>query len=142
MMSLKVELLNESLGEQARAEPKLKPVLTIEEFFEGNVEEGISIGCNLIPSIPLLTFRRMLEGIRGRLDVHALWLSVAEFGQGPEWPFVDEVLVLTSAGRSDLEKWFLELRPTEIVAINNAQVPPRCCNHGFTATTWFSAFWD
>lgn len=123
-------------------DPETKPVLTIEEFFDGNLEDGVSIGCNLVPSIPLSTFRRVLEEIRGRHNVHAVWLAVAEFDHDLKSPFVDEVLVLTSARRRDLETWFTELRPSEIEAVDAAPIPPRCQNHEHAEANWFCVFWD
>jgi hypothetical protein len=63
------------------------PVLTVDEFFEGNDDLG-SIGCNLSPAPPLEVFRRVLLGIAARPDVQSVLVRVTE-DMGDEWPFSD-----------------------------------------------------
>lgn len=75
---------------------KITPALTLEEFFDGNSDEG-SIGCNLVPHPGIEAFRKTFETLAGRSDVSGVFFPVTEFIDGLDWPFVDNVLVVTTA---------------------------------------------
>lgn len=87
------------------------PVLTVDEFFEGNHDLG-SIGCNLSPAPPLEVFRRVLLGIAARPDVQSVLVRVTE-DMGDEWPFSDQVFVLTSVPVEEVGAWLAELQPED-----------------------------
>jgi hypothetical protein len=86
-------------------------VLTIEEFFEGNEDDG-SIGCNLSDPPTRETFRNVLLSIRARPDVQDVLMCVSE-DMGDEWPFVDRVFIMTSASEEDVAGWLAPLQADE-----------------------------
>jgi hypothetical protein len=89
-----------------------RPLLTIDEFFEGNSEIG-SIGCNLTPTPTPDEFATLLRSIATRSDVFDVRVQVTMFDT-PEWPFSDTVYIMTSASPDDVLAWFPErLRPDE-----------------------------
>lgn len=92
-----------------------RPLLTAEEFFEGNDVAG-SIGCNLLPVPSPHQFYEVLKGISAKSEVADVRVQVSMFDD-PEWPFSDRVWVITSASPEDVAIWFPEsLRPDECVA--------------------------
>lgn len=83
-----------------------RPLLTLEEFFEGNDVSG-SICCNLSP---------MPEPaeVRSRPNVADVRVEVAMFDM-PEWPFAETVWVITSASSDDVKSWFeSEMTPDDV----------------------------
>lgn len=89
-----------------------RPLLTIDEFFEGNVEVG-SIGCNLDGAPGPDAFRVVLSAIARRPDVEDIRVQITAFDV-PEWPFSDTVYIMTSATPEEVETWFPEhLKPDE-----------------------------
>lgn len=89
-----------------------RPLLTLEEFFEGNETLG-SIGCNLIPTPTPAGFYAFLKRIAGRADVVDVRVQVTMF-DAPEWPFSDVVWIITSANPQDVVEWFEDaMRPDE-----------------------------
>ena len=89
-----------------------RPLLTLEEFFEGNDVVG-SIGCNL-PSAPAPgDIYRALKRIAERTEVADVRVQVTQFDD-PDWPFSDTVFVFTGATPEEVLTWFPEeLRPDE-----------------------------
>lgn len=88
------------------------PLLTLEEFFDGNEVVG-SICCNLDPTPAPADVRKVLEGIRSRPDVADVRVQVTLFDV-PEWPFSDTVWVITSAAEPEIDGLFGEdLAPSE-----------------------------
>ena len=91
------------------------PLLTLEEFFEGNHEVG-SIGCNL-PSVPAPSqFYSLLKDIRDRPDVSDVRVQITCLdAPGEEWPFSDTIWVVTSADETAVRSWFEgQLAPDEV----------------------------
>ncbi|XHS77838.1 hypothetical protein ACFJGW_19290 [Burkholderiaceae bacterium UC74_6] len=90
-----------------------RPLLTIDEFFDGNSEVG-SIGCNL-PTAPAPTqFYELLRAIAQRPEVKDVRVQITAFDV-PEWPFSDTVYIMTSASTEEVMSWFPEdLAPDEI----------------------------
>jgi len=88
------------------------PLLTLEEFFEGNDAVG-SICCNLVPSPTPAQVHEVLKAIRARPEVADVRVAVAMF-DSPDWPFSETVWVMTSASPETVWSWFPEdLRPSE-----------------------------
>jgi len=88
------------------------PLLTIDEFFEGNSVIG-SIGCNLevIPSPD--TFYSLFRTIAQRPEVKDIRVQITAFDV-PEWPFSDTVYIMTTASPEEVASWFPEnLRPDD-----------------------------
>ena len=89
-----------------------RPLLTLEEFFDGNEVAG-SIACNLTPTPMPAEIHAMLHKIEVRRDVAEVRVEITMFDD-PDWPFSDTVWVITSAEPQEVERWFPEeLRPDE-----------------------------
>jgi hypothetical protein len=90
-----------------------RPLLTLEEFFEGNDVSG-SICCNLSPMPEPGEVYAMLKQLRSRPDVADVRVEVAMFDT-PEWPFAETVWVITSVSSDDVKSWFKsELAPDDV----------------------------
>jgi hypothetical protein len=86
------------------------PVVTLEEFFDGNDDTG-SIGCNLLLPGPQF-FYEILKSIRSRPDVQDVLVAISDLDVGDDfWPFSDRVYVLTSASAEDVARWAEALQP-------------------------------
>ena len=80
-----------------------RPLLTLEEFFEGNDVVG-SICCNLAAATPVDVYR-VLREIRERPEVADVRVQITMFDD-PAWPFSDTVWVITSARADAVRRWF------------------------------------
>lgn len=83
-----------------------RPLLSLEEFFEGNHSPG-SICVNCTPTPDAATVFRVLKQIRDRKDVADVLVQVTIFDD-PEWPYSDTVWVLTTADPDEVKSWFDE----------------------------------
>ena len=81
-----------------------EPVVSLEQFFDDNVDLG-SIGCNLPAHPGLGTFFRILRDIRDRRDVYDVLVGISEVPEDDEWPFSDHVYVITTADVDDVARW-------------------------------------
>ncbi|MBN6110704.1 hypothetical protein [Xanthomonas bonasiae] len=89
-----------------------RPLLTVDEFFEGNVEVG-SIGCNLDGAPGPGAFHNLFRTIAQRPDVEDIRVQITAF-DCPEWPFSDTVYIMTSATHEEVATWFPKhLKPDE-----------------------------
>jgi hypothetical protein len=90
------------------------PLLTLEEFFEGNDSVG-SIGCNLRSEPEPREFYALLSAIRSRSDVNDVRVQITCVDYpGEEWPFSDTVWIMTTASPEDVKGWFPKrLAPNE-----------------------------
>ena len=100
---------------------EITPALSIEEFFDGNEDLG-SIGCNLDPHPGIERFRSVFEQILNRTDVADVRLPVTEFIEGLDWPFVDNVIVVTAVDAEDIFHACVELSPDEAWVIDRAEL--------------------
>jgi|SRR5438105_1675068 len=90
-----------------------RPLLTVEEFFEGNECTG-SIGCNLPGEPRPGQFYSLFKSLAQRPDVRDIRIQVTAFDV-PEWPFSDTVFIVTSAPYDEVATWFPEdLAPDEV----------------------------
>ena len=87
---------------------------SIELFFDGNGEIG-SIAANLTDHPGLAAFRECLMVIRKRAEVEAVLLGVVDFPPG-EWPYVETILVFTSAVPEEVSAWAEIMAPDEVGA--------------------------
>jgi hypothetical protein len=93
----------------------LRPMVTLEEFFEGNGDWG-SIGCNLPDPCSPAEFHALFRSIRDRDDVHDVRVEIQDVPDETSWPFTDTVWVVTSATAAEVESWFEErVRPDEVL---------------------------
>src|SRR3989442_1268459 len=83
-----------------------RPLLTLEEFFEGNYVVG-SICVNCTPTPTPREMHELLKRIRSRPDVANVRVEVSMFDM-PEWPFSETVWVITSAEAQEVKAWFDE----------------------------------
>ncbi len=93
-----------------------RPLLTLEEFFEGNDHPG-SIGYNLSELSSPQEMYEVLRGIRSRPGVHDARVQAQDL-EG-DWPSSDSVWIITDAGtdQATVMSWFPEdLAPDEIEA--------------------------
>jgi hypothetical protein len=97
--------------------------VTLEEFFEGNNDEG-SIGCNLTDHPGVHRFYEVLRAVRARPEVQDVLVGIAEDMGDNEWPFSDSVYVLTSAPSHDVQQWVAELQPDEMGEPGYFPAPP------------------
>jgi hypothetical protein len=91
------------------------PLVTLEQFFVGNDDEG-SIGCNLTPMLGPQFFFEKLKSIRSHPSVDSLLVEVNEVQEeNPEiWPFSDRVYVFTNRTPEDVARWTAALQPDAI----------------------------
>jgi hypothetical protein len=87
-----------------------RPLLTLNEFFEGNDVAG-SIACNIAPDVTPAEVHLLLRRIASRRDVADVRVEIAMFDA--EWPFSDTVWLITDADTEQVVKWFGELTPAE-----------------------------
>jgi hypothetical protein len=97
---------------EGRSTPQ--PLLTLEEFFEGNDETG-SIGCNLMSEPEPAQFYELFRAIRERPEVSDVRVQITSVDEpGTSWPFSDKVLIMTDRPVDEVIAWFPEdLAPDE-----------------------------
>lgn len=102
----------ELLEKPGRHEPL--PVVSLEEFFDGNDDYG-SIGCNLLENEHPGPdgFYAVLKAIRDRPAVQDILVEVYEV-EDNQWPFSERVYILTSAAQSDVSQWLASLHPDDV----------------------------
>ena len=98
------------------------PIVSLEEFFEGNNDYG-SIGCNLDdpqakPPLPVpywphpspQGFYEILRAVRERQEVQDVLVEVSDTDVGEEdWPFSELVYILTTESIGEVEVWAASL---------------------------------
>jgi len=93
----------------------MRPLLTLEEFFEGNDVDG-SIWCNCSPPPSPSEAYSILKQIRAKPGVADVRVEVTMFDV-PEWPFSEVVWVITSAKPEQVESWFPKAVAPDTVSI-------------------------
>jgi hypothetical protein len=89
------------------------PVVDLEDFFRGNDDRG-SIGCNLSEHPGPQWFYLILRNIRARDDVQDVLVEIREFNVEGQWPFSDQVYILTTATPEQVADWLEHLNPDAI----------------------------
>ena len=115
----KRELVIERCGEvqsyNGGGTPKILPLLSLEEYFDGaDGESGIL--CN-VPAAPAdeETLALLLK-IRARPDVSDVRIAITQI-EDDLWPFSDTILVVTTASAEQVASWFPEdMAPDECIA--------------------------
>ncbi|MBK8271164.1 MAG: hypothetical protein IPK83_23760 [Planctomycetes bacterium] len=92
-----------------------RPLVTLEEFFEGNNDPG-SIGYNLSDSPSPQEFFAMFKQIRARPGVSDVRFEVKDLEDPDGWPATDTIWMITTATRDEVESWIPErIMPDEIL---------------------------
>lgn len=121
------------------------PVVSLEDFFIGNEEEG-SIGCNLMNHPGLSFFFKTLKSIREKDNVQDVLVEITDIDtlKEPynEWAFSDRIYVITNETLTEVKKWLEPLFPDDIEE-GWSMVKPHSTapliRDGFKV---FSAWWD
>lgn len=83
-----------------------RPLVTVEEFFEGNDDPG-SFGYNLDgDDTEPRDFFRLFGQIRDRPDVEDVMVEVKHWENEPGWPSSDTVHIITTATPAAVASWF------------------------------------
>jgi hypothetical protein len=84
------------------------PLVTLEDFFEGNNDTN-SIAVNLLHHPGVDYFYRALKEIRARPDVQDVLMEILDIESAlaveDAWPFADKAIFVTSAWRWTVEEW-------------------------------------
>ena len=107
-----IEDFRRFVEEQAK-NPKPAAVVSLEDFFEGNQDEG-SIGCNIIPYPGLDQFYGVLKSIRSRDNVQDVLIVIHSVEDEESWPFSESIWILTTASEAEVLEWMKPLKPDEI----------------------------
>lgn len=91
------------------------PLLTLEEFFDGNDFVG-SIGCNLDSEPAPAEFYELLSNMRSAPDVSDIRVQVTCVDDpGNDWPFSDTVWIFTNISPNEIAARFpSHLAPDEV----------------------------
>ena len=81
-----------------------RPLLTLEEFFEGNDDYG-SIGCNLPGNVYPGEFYEVFKRIRERPEVADVLVEIRSWDDPEDWPFSDAIWVITSLAKQDIQQY-------------------------------------
>jgi hypothetical protein len=101
-----------SLEEDAPDDPL--PVVSLEDFFEGNTDEG-SIGCNLIPHPGIYFFHNTLIMVRNHPRVQTVLIEIFEVDETFEtWPFSERVYVYTALPEEEIAQMMKPLKYDEL----------------------------
>src|SRR5262245_5850331 len=82
-----------------------RPLVTLEEFFDGNSDTG-SIGYNLPDPPTPKEFYDLLKGIRDRPGVKDVRVAVMDLEDPERWPSTDTIWIITSATLDQVKSWF------------------------------------
>lgn len=106
--------LEEKIYAQGYPDAKTAPIVSLEDFFEGNTDEG-SIGCNLLEHPGIETFYNVLLKIREQENVQDVFIEIMDIEEDDDyWAFSERLYILTSVDQETVEKWVSELEPSEI----------------------------
>ena len=75
------------------------PLVTLEEFFDGNNDDGSFQGA------PVVSARNALKSLREREDVADIRLGVTQWEGPSTWPLAEYVYFVTSAQVADVKAW-------------------------------------
>jgi len=90
------------------------PVVSLEEFFEGNSDEG-SIGCNLLPHPGTDFFFDLLLAIREHPKVQTVLIEIYQIDELFEtWPFSERVYIYTKLPEEEITRMMRPLQYDEL----------------------------
>ncbi|WP_422931847.1 hypothetical protein [Singulisphaera sp. PoT] len=91
-----------------------RPLVTLEEFFEGNDAPG-SIGNTRNPEFEPAFFYDTFLRIRDKTEVLDVLVEVIAHKPDQHWPNADTIWVITSASPSEVQYWMGELYGDDIL---------------------------
>lgn len=92
-----------------------RPLVTLEEFFEGN-NDPASIGYNLPDPPEPREFYELLLQLRKRQSVADVRIAVMDLEDPDGWPSSDTIWIITSAAPAEVRSWFPErLAPDDVI---------------------------
>lgn len=100
---------------------KVSPALTIEEFFDGNLDEG-SIGCNLDPHPGIGAFRATFEALLVKAKAIDVRFPIVEWIEGLDWPFTDKAIVITKLDPDEIKDLVGQLTPDEVGFLDESAI--------------------
>lgn len=112
---LRKALLDNIEAQGGLSSQQASPIVTLEDFFEGNEDEG-SIGCNLINHPGVNVFYKTLKEIRQKFNVQDVLVEIYDIDED-YWPFSEVIYILTKASKEDVSKWVESLEPSEVGVI-------------------------
>jgi hypothetical protein len=81
-----------------------RPLVTLEEFFEGN-DDFASIGYNFNPPPGPQALYKLFKHVRDRPDVADVLVEVKDHEDPEGWPSSDTVWIVTSASPDEVQGW-------------------------------------
>ncbi|MBX3359198.1 MAG: hypothetical protein KF745_12315 [Phycisphaeraceae bacterium] len=120
-------------------DPRAVPCVESGLFFDGNDDEA-SIGCNLSEHPGMDAFRATVDQVRARPEVGGILAQVCEVMDDPDWPFVDTLLVCSTASQEQIAGWFERLSPDDVYEADTSGlvgVPPPPPGY-----RWWAVWWD
>lgn len=82
-----------------------RPLVTLEEFFEGNNDYG-SIGYNFYPDQPAPEeFYEIFKSIYSKPEVFDIRVEIMDQIEPEDWPSTDTIWVITSSGIEEVDTW-------------------------------------
>ncbi|MBO9128519.1 hypothetical protein [Bacillus sp. 165] len=133
--------LKEIIYAQGYPNAEAAPIVNLEDFFEGNTDEG-SIGCNLLDHPGIKKFYDVLINIREKANVQGVFVEIMEMEDGVDyWAFSERVYILTNAENSSVEEWVTDLEPSEVdegYAFGVPEIAPKL----FEGYKVYSVWWD
>ena len=140
-MGRRLELIMKVRNLERRSATSGLPVVSLEDFFQGNSDLG-SIGCNLVAHPGPQFFFEVLKAVREDAMVQDVLVEVNEIANDPEtWPFSDRVYVLSSATTDDIRSWLKRLQPDEVTEGWANGMPPGAPSLKPGAKV-YSVWWD
>lgn len=133
--------LEEKIYAQGYPDTKIPPIVSLEDFFEGNSDDS-SIGCNLLEHPGIKTFYDVLQNIRNKENVQDVFIEIMELEENDEnWAFSERIYILTNAKKEEVEKWVEILKPSEVdegYAFGKPPTAPKL-HSGYKV---YSVWWD
>ena len=121
------------------------PVVSLEDFFTGNDDEG-SIGCNLSEHPGLPVFFEILKNIRKRENVQDVLIEITDIDNLVEssdlWAFSDRIYIITSVSRDEVASWVEPLMPDEVKEGWAYDKPPVPAPEIFENYNVYAVWWD
>ena len=135
-----IEDFRRFVEEQAR-NPKPGAVVSLEDFFEGNHDEG-SIGCNVIPYPGPARFYDVLKSIRSKENVQEVLIVIHSIEDEEYWPFSESIWILAQASESEVMEWMKPLKPSEIWQGWGKAGKPPAAPEPAEGMTVYGLWWD